>query len=209
MAARLLRGWIAPAALAAGIALQVVYPGDFGYVLHGSSPRWPAWLAAGGAVAALLAGVVLARRKPFESSTHVAIAAGLFLLPVFVHGFWNWSPSSNRPPSPLTPGLVGALRNDVPEGAVVYSDPEASYRIAAFAPVYICVAPPGHVANTVQNHPHDRVRDFRRFVRDGDLEIARTCGARWLVVDRTRFGRPAGPLTAVYRDARYVLYRIG
>ena len=30
------------ALMAAGVALQAFYPGDFGYVLHGQSPAWPA-----------------------------------------------------------------------------------------------------------------------------------------------------------------------
>jgi hypothetical protein len=205
-AARLLRRWAVPAALAAGIVLQVVYPGDFGYVLHGESPAWPAWVAAAGGVAALLVGFVLARRAVVERAA--AIAATAFLLPVFVYGFSHWSASRARPPSPLTPGLVNALRHDVPEGATVYSDPETSYRIAAFAPVYICVAPPGHVSDTKQNRPYERVREFRRFAAAGDLSVPRACGARWLVVDGSRFGRPEGPLTATYRDARYGLYRI-
>jgi hypothetical protein len=207
VATRLLRGWVVPSALAAGIGLQIGYPGDFGYVLHGASPAWPAWVAAVGGVVALALGVVFARRGAFERPA--ALAALLFLLPVFVHGFRHWSPSAARPPSPLTAGLVGALRHEVPEGATVYSDPETSYRIAASAPVYICVAPPGHVANTKENRPYERVLEFRSFVRTGDLAVPRACGARWLVVDGARFGRPAGPLTATYRDARYVLYRIG
>ena len=90
----------------------------------------------------------------------------------------------------------------------VYADPEASYRIAAFTPVYICVAPPGHVADTAANHPRGRVLDFRRFARTGDLSIPRACGARWLVVDRTRF-RVRPDLPAVYRDGRWTLYRLG
>ena len=207
VAARLLRGWVVPAALVAGIAMQIAYPGDFGYVLHGKSPAWPAWVAAVGGIATLLAGFALARRAAVERSAGLAVA--LFLVPVFVHGFWQWSPSTSRPPSPLTSGLVGALRHDVPKGAAVYSDPETSYRIAAYAPVYVCVAPPGHVGDTKQNRPYERVREFRRFVRTGDVAVPRSCGARWLVVDGARFRRPEGPLTATYRDARYVLYRIG
>ena len=207
VATRLLRDWVVPSALAAGIGLQIVYPGDFGYVLHGTSPAWPAWVAAVGGAGALAVGVVLARRGALERPA--ALAALVFLAPVFVHGFRHWSPSTARPPSPLTAGLVGALRHQVPEGAIVYSDPETSYRVAASAPVYICVAPPGHVANTKQNRPYERVLEFRSFVRARDLVAPRACGAGWLVVDEARFGRPAGPLTAAYRDARYVLYRIG
>jgi len=206
VAAWVLRRWVLPAALAAGIVLQLVYPGDFGYVLHGQSPAWPAWVAVGGGVAALVVGLFRARRPPLERSA--GLAGALFLLPVFVHGLWNWSVSGARPPSPLTAGLVDVLRHEVPVGAVVYSDPESSYRIAATAPLYICVAPPGHVADTVQNRPYERVREFRRFAASGDLHIPEACGARWLVVDGKRFGRPGGLGEPTYRDARYTLYRL-
>ena len=61
----------------------------------------------------------------------------------------------------------------------------------------------------VRHRPRERVRDFRRFARTGDLGIPRACGATWLVVDRRRFPRlaPRG-LTAVYRDGRWALYRL-
>src|SRR5262249_48854408 len=124
---RVLRRWAAPVALGLGIVVQLAYPGDFGSVFHGDSPSWPAWVAAAGGCAALVAGLLTARRVPYERSAGLAVA--LFLLPVFVHGFRHWSPTSARPPSPLTSGLVHALRNEVPEGAIVYSDPETSYRI--------------------------------------------------------------------------------
>jgi hypothetical protein len=150
--------------------------------------------------------MALARRAPLERSA--GLAAVTLVLPVFVHGFANWSPSAARQPSPLTDGLVAALREDVPKGTTVYSDPETSYRIAAFAPLYICVAPPGHVGDTKQNRPYDRVQQFRRFSSTGDLRIPRSCGARWLVVDGSRFERPDGVSPPVYRDARYALYRL-
>lgn len=160
---------------------------------------------------ALAVGLALARRQPLERAA--GLAAALFLIPVFVHGFWHWSPSTARARSPLTPGLVSALRHDVPEGATVYSDPETSYRIAAYAPVYVCVAPPGHVGNTKQNHPYERVREFRRFVaRHGNTAIPARCGARWVVVDRSRFHLAPTPSrdgprpTLVYQDQRYALY---
>jgi hypothetical protein len=211
VAARVLRGWAVPVMLAVGIVLQLTYPGDFGSVFLGRSPAWPAWTAGVGGCAVFVAGLLLARRVPYERSA--GLVAALFLLPVFVHGLRHWSPSAVRTPSPLTPGLVDALRRDVPEGATVYSDPETSYRIAAYAPVYICVAPPGHVGNTKQNRPYERVQEFRRFVaRHGDSAIPARCGARWIVIDRSRFhlvpmpypGGPRPPL--VYRDQRYALY---
>jgi hypothetical protein len=209
VAARSLRGWALLAALAAGIAVQRAYPGDFGSVFHRDSPSWPAWFALAAGCATLVAGVFLARRMPFERSA--GLAAALFLVPAFVHGFARWSPPA-APASPLTAGLVHALRRDVPKGATVYSDPETSYRIAAAAPVYICVAPPGHVANTKQNRPYARVDEFRRFVvSGGDTDLLRRCRPRWFVVDRSRFhlvpklaGGARPPL--VYRDDRYALY---
>jgi hypothetical protein len=202
VATRLLDRWVLPAALAAGIVLQVAYPGEFGYALGGKSPAWPAWVAAAGGLVGLAGGLFLARARPLERPR--SLAAALFLLPVFVYGLVHWSPSTARPASPLTPGLVDALRHAVPKEAVLYGDPETSYRAAAFAPVYICVAPPGHVADTKDNHPVQRVVAFRRFARTGDLVPVRACGARWLVVDRARFSdREIGRV--VYRDPRYVL----
>jgi hypothetical protein len=162
------------------------------------------WVSVAGAVVAL--GVGLLRRPPREA--RAALASALLLAPAYVHGLANWSVSSARPPSQLSPGLVDRLRDDVPAGATVYADPEASYRIAAFAPVRICVSPPGHVADTAENRPRARVQEFRRFARTGDLSVPRRCGATWLVIDRSRFDvRPDLPV--VFRDGRWTLYRLG
>jgi hypothetical protein len=203
--ARLVGRAVAPLALAAGIAFQLLYPGDFGYTLENGGPAWATWVAVAGAIAALALG--FRRRPPLERTA--ALASALLLLPTYVHGLANWSPSDARRPSPLSDGLVAAVRDDVPVGAVVYADPEASYRLGAVAPVRVCVNPPGHVADTVANRPRERVREFRRFARTSDLAIPRACGATWLLVDRERFpgGAPAG-LAAVYRDARWALYRL-
>jgi hypothetical protein len=99
------------------------------------------------------------------------------------------------------------VRDRVPAGAVVYADPEASYRLGAVVPVRVCVNPPGHVADTVDNRPRERVREFRRFARTRDLAIPRACEATWLLVDRARFDIEPDRPTA-YRDARWVLYRM-
>jgi hypothetical protein len=74
--------------------------------------------------------------------------------------------------------------------------------------VRVCVAPPGHVADTVANRPRERVEEFRRFAMTGDLGIPRACGATWLVVDRKRFADLAPSGTPVYRDGRWALYRL-
>jgi hypothetical protein len=194
----------APVALGAGILIQLAYPGDFGYRLTDGGPAWATWVAVAGAGIALVVG--FRQRPPIE--TRAALASALLLLPAYVHGLANWSTSAARPRSMLSAELVAALRERVPAGSTVYSDPEASYRIAAFAPVRICVSPPGHVADTKENRPRERVEEFRRFARTGDLAIPRRCGAGWLVVDRARFDlRPDLPV--VERDARWTLYRLG
>jgi hypothetical protein len=136
-----------------------------------------------------------------------AVAAGLFILPVAVHGFTHWSTTTTDDPNALTPGLVRVLRDDVPRRGVVFSDLETSYRIAAAAPVLIVAAPPAHVADTAVNRPRERARSVRRFYATGDLAIPRSYDAQWLVVARFR-RHPALPLRPVYRDARFVLYRL-
>ena len=193
----------APLALAAGISIQLAYPGDFGYRLTHGGPAWATWVAIAGAAVALAVG--FRRRPPVE--TRAALASALLLAPAYVHGLANWSTSDARPASVLSAQLVATLRERVPVGDTVYADPEASYRIAAFVPVKICVAPPGHVADTKQNHPRRRVEDFRRFARTADLSIPRGCGATWVVVDRSRFDvRPDLPV--VYHDKRWTLFRL-
>jgi hypothetical protein len=200
--AALLGPLVLPVALGAGIAFQLLYPGDFDYVLTEGGPAWATWIALAGGLVGLVWGFL--RRPPRERAG--GLAAALFLLPVAVHGLWNWSPSEARQPSPLTPGLVAALRELEP-GEIVYSDLETSYRIAAAAPVYVCNAPTGHVADTEDNRPFERRDEARAFFSTGDLAIPRRCGAEWLVVDTSRFDVElrASP---VYRDGRYALYRL-
>jgi hypothetical protein len=95
----------------------------------------------------------------------------------------------------------------VPERAVVFSDVETSYRIAAFVPVYVAAAPPAHVADTEENRPYGRREDVAAFLRSGDLSIPHLYRARFVVIDRSRFGtRPRA--RALYQDDRYVLYEI-
>jgi hypothetical protein len=129
------------------------------------------------------------------------------VLPVAVHGIWNWTPRPESDAHRLTSGLVEALRRDVPEGAVVFSDAETSYRISAFAPVYVAAAPPAHVADTEENRPYERKQDVNVFLLTGDLAIPRGYGARFLVVDLARFDPPAGA-RGLYRDGRFLLARI-
>ena len=202
--ARLVGPLLLPIALGAGMFLQIVYPGDFDYVLREPAPAWIAWFAVVGACAALVVGLV--RKRP-ALETGASLAAAAFLTPVFGGGLLDW----NRPGPPeiatLTPGLVAAVRDEVAPGAIVYSDSETSFRLAAFAPVYIAVAPPGHVADTDENRPYERASDSRRFFRTGDLSIPRGYGAEYVVVDALRSERQLD-LPVVYSDERFTVYRL-
>jgi hypothetical protein len=149
---------------------------------------------------------VVGPRTPLERPGVVAFVATLvFLVPTTAHGLAHWTTQSAADQYALTPGLVEALRTQVPRGDVVFADLETSYRIAAYAPVYVAAAPPAHVADTGANRPHVRERDVVRFLRTGDLAIPRRYGAGWLVL--TRGERPV-KLPLVYADRRYRLYRL-
>jgi hypothetical protein len=193
-------------ALVAGAVLEYTYQGDFDYQLGDDSPPGViVWVALALGAVGLAVGAV--RRGPaFEAPA--GVAAALFLLPVVAVGLAQWTPRD--PPEgqhQLSAGLIQALRTSVPARSIVYSDQETSYLIAAFAPVYIAVAPPGHVADTEENQPYVRARDGRAFLASGDLNIPERYGADYLVVDRLRQQR-AFDLQRLYRDDGFVLYRL-
>jgi hypothetical protein len=156
---------------------------------------------------------LLGRRGP-EAGIWTLACALCFVLPIAVAGLAKTE--RERPdPLALTPGLVEALRADVPVGDAVFATPAASYRIAGFAPVYIATAPPGNVAQTSANRPFKRRRDANRFffgdISDAErAEILERYGASWLVVDKTQrvpsYVRTLGQ--PVFEDARYVLYPV-
>jgi hypothetical protein len=205
--AGLLRGAALPVALAAGLWLQFAWPGDFGHLEDGG-PAAATWIALAGSVLAIPAGLLVSRRFSAieDRGIFAALAAALFIVPVAVHGLREWR-SPTGPRVPLTPGLVNALQEQVPEKAIVFSDLETSYRIGAMAPVYVAAGPPAHVADTEDNRPYARRHDVLRFFRTGRLDIPRRYGARWLVIDRRRSVlRPALPV--VYSDDRYLLYQL-
>ncbi|HLX20799.1 MAG TPA: hypothetical protein VKR23_11675 [Gaiellaceae bacterium] len=198
---------VVPVALAAGIVLQLEYPGDFGTTFH-ASPAAPAWIALFGGIAGLV--VYAVRRGSAREGPVAAFAVVLFTIPVLVHGFSHWHTSYGKDPSALTPGLVRFLRTDVPKRSVVFADLETSYRISAYAPVYVCNAPPAHVADTRANRPAARRADVIRFLRTGSLAIARRYDAQWLVLRR---GEPVARAEAqgarpVYRDASFIVFKL-
>ena len=207
--ARLLRVWVLPLALAGGIWLQHTWPGDFNYTLRHGGPGLATWIAALGGLVAIVAAASIRRWDlRGDHMTHLtALAAALFLLPVTVHGLSHWVRPTPQSSLELTSGLVHALRTQVPHRAVVFSDLETSYRISAYAPVYVAAAPPPHVADTRANHPYKRAADVRAFFAHPSLAIPRRYGAGWLVVDRRHFPVRV-PLRPVYQDARFALYKL-
>jgi hypothetical protein len=204
---------VLPLALAAGIVLQLAYPGEFGYRFHGTTPAWPAWVALAGGVAALVLGAVAYRRRldrrGFDRRGPVAaLAVALLAVPVAVHGFAHWSRGGSGSGA-LTRGLIAAVRADTRPKDVLFADPQTGYLLAAYAPIYLADAPLAHVADTKDNRPRARLRDaFRFYAHGGDLAIPRRYDARWILVDRRRH-RLTLDLPRAYADRRYVLYRLG
>ena len=208
VATRVLRIAVLPAALAAGIVLQLEYPGDFGSFRHG--PSAPAWIALFGGLVAIALAALRPRLSLERTGPIAAGAVALFVLPVVVHGFSHWSASATTDGKALTPGLVHFLRTDVPQRSVVFADLETSYRISGYIPVYVCNAPPAHVADTKANRPEARRAALLAFLRTGNLSIPRNCGAKWIVL---RLHQPVARVEAqggkpVYRDARFVVFKL-
>jgi hypothetical protein len=113
-------------------------------------------------------------------------------------------------PNALSPGLIRFLRRDVPERAVVFADLGTSYRISAYAPVYVAAAPVTHVADTKANRPYARAADVLRFLQTANLAIPRRYHAAWLVLRAHELVRKVERrgLRPVYRDARYAVFRL-
>ena len=198
-AARLL---VLPAALGAGIGLQLAY--------GRTGPSPPAWIALFGALAALAFATWRHRGGLERAGPTAALAVVLFCLPVVVHGFAQWHAQQASDRSALTSGLVRFLRDDVPKRSVVFADLETSYRISAYAPVYVCAAPPAHVADTKANHPAERRDDVIAFLKTGSLAIPRRYHAGWLVLRTHEPVRrvEAQGARAVYRDASFIVFRL-
>jgi hypothetical protein len=171
-----------PAALAAGIVLQLAWPGDFGVGLRNGGPALATWVALAGGLAALAAALVVRPAAPRERHGLAAVAAALFVLPVVVHGFSHWGPRSPSDPDALSARLVHNLRTRVPEGSVVIAPVRTSYEVAAVAPVYVVAAPATHVANTDANDPYRRIRDVHRWIATHDPAIAHRYGATWQIL---------------------------
>lgn len=199
--------------LVAGLALQLLYPGEFTYhLVDGGGPRWPVWLAAAGGVAALAAATVARRRRGSqpEPSKWTAFVALGFVAPILVLTL----PSLDRggDTNLLSRRFVKALRTEVPPGDVVLADERTSYRAMAYAPIYVAAS------EHAWDRPYDRIRDVEDFFSVGPgtmsnadrRELLDKYGATWVVVDRTKPAPQAflSTLEPVYEGRRLVLYRV-
>jgi len=170
-----------PAALAFGVVLELVWPGDFAYGLRHGGPGWATWIALGGGVLALASWLAW-RGPPLRERPVLALAAAAtFTFPVLVHGLSHWSPEPVSDPLALSPRLVRNLRTHVPKGAIVLAPLEVSYRVAASAPVYVVAAPVTHVADTKANDPYGRARAVRHWALTNDPRVARRYRATWAI----------------------------
>ncbi len=193
-------------AFGAGGLLQLAYPGEFSYFLVVGGPVWPVWLALAGGTVGLVAAAVVRRGLPEAAPLWTTAVALSLVAPVGLAGIVYLKqdePDRFR----LTPGLVHALRTDVPPRAVVFSDLETSYRIEGYAPVYVAAAPPAHVADTKENMPEHRRDAVIDFLASGSVAIPRRYHAGWIVVAKRRFDLEL-KLPKVYEDERFVLYRV-
>jgi hypothetical protein len=209
--AQLLGPVVLPVALAAGIVLQWRLPGDFGARYHHAhgSPGWVTWAAFGAAAAALLIAAFWRRLPELERDGPLAAAAvALFLVPVAVHGYSDWSaPPTARDTLPAP--VVRALQARLPERTVVFTDPQTGYALVAALPVYVNATPAVHSSDTRANHPNQRDREAERFFfKGGPISVPRRHGAKWLLVDRARDGTRRYPLPQAWANGRYVLYRV-
>jgi hypothetical protein len=191
-------------AVIAGVLFQVLYPNEFPHRPFDNGPAWAAWIALAGGAVALLLGLRW-RRSLRSPAVWTAAAATAFVLPAAVDS----ARDLRRDPLDryrLTPGLVHALRTVVRPGQIVFADGKTSYRIAAYAPVYVADVLPRQAADTKANRPYERFADARRFFRTGDLAIPRRYHAQWIVIERP--SQRDLPLRRAYADARYALYRL-
>jgi hypothetical protein len=213
--ARATKWFLLPIAFIAGVVLEVRFPGDFGTKLHHGGPSIATWIALAGGTAALVLAVVFSRKLSgrYESPGPIAaLAALLFVLPIAVHGFRHWSTESKKDPYALSSGLVDFLRSGVPKRAIVLSDLQTSYRISAYAPVYVAVAPPVHVADTKANNPYARATALKSFLATGSLATLQKYHPGWVVL-RTRRTVPIAHLEAsglrpVYSDRRFIVFKL-
>jgi hypothetical protein len=196
----------------ASLALVILYPGEYTRRYEEGGPAWAVWVAVAGGLAAIAAGVLLRSRGPSPSVWSVA-AAVAFAGPVALAGLSGLT--QDGPTTKLTSEIVESIRAEASSGDVVFSDIVGAYEIAAFAPVYVNAALPGHVADIPRNREAARAASARRFFAVGSLTdrerrgILDRYGADWVLVDKD-LPHPElflQKLDLVYDDERFAFYK--
>jgi hypothetical protein len=180
---------VLPLALGAGIALQLLWPGDFDYGLRHGGPALATWIALVGGAAAIAAGFALRRRFPASHGARAALATGLLVIPVAVHGFAHWSAAHPTDPDALPAATIDELRTKVPARSVVIGPLQASYRAVAAAPIYVVALPVAHVANTTANRPYVRRHDVNAWLAGKKPVVPEAYDATWRILDDGRLRR--------------------
>jgi hypothetical protein len=196
-------------AAGAGLLFVLLY---FSYHYEPLGPAWVVPVAVAGGLAAIAAGAFV-RTSEGHDDRFWLVAIVAFVLPTAVAGLAGVERGSAD--RSLTPGVIQALRSDVPAGDVVFSDRRTAYATAAYAPVYINASTPTHAADTRKNQLVRRSHDATRFfngsslsdpTREGILDRWR---ADWVLVDKRRPHPEAflRRLRLVYEDGRFALYK--
>jgi hypothetical protein len=205
------------AALGAGLAFRLAFPGEFSYTLENGGPAWPVWLALAGGACALAIGALWRCEPGPVRPGWAALAAVAFVLPTA----WLGIAKVHRDRAPdrykLTGGLIQALR-DLEAETVLFAHPQTGYRASGYAPIYLVAGAPGHVADTVRNRPKERVKEVANFFRaaTGPAERRRQLeeyDVDWLLIGPPRRADVSAAdlppeLTLVYADGRYRLYHV-
>jgi hypothetical protein len=200
-------------ALAAGLVLNQVWPGDFNYHLRAPGPGWLAWFAAGGALLALAIGAAAKLDFRYRESWAVLIVAGL-VLPVAVTGIREMKTFKTEPGA-FNDHLIAAVNQRVTRDDVLMAMPETAYRLDARVPIYIAAVAGGHGGDTVQNDSYERRQDATRFFLDAPgpkeaQEIVDRWDVQWVLVDKKQ-PYPREYLSRfhpVYEDKRFALYPV-
>ena len=204
-------------ALAAGILLVTIYPGESTYRIGQAGPRWPVWIAVTGGLCGL-AYAVWRRPQGPDAGRWAAAVATAFVVPFAVAAV----PDLEREPRDqfaLSSGLKQAVRKAIPPQHVVMSKPETSYRVAAEAPLHVVAVPLAHTTDTTSAQPRRRLADTGRFFAPETStaerhDILERYNATWLILDKRRFYPPefwtyVETLAPVYEDGRFLLLRTG
>ena len=200
---------VAPVALAAGIVLQLLWPGDFGSTaLEHGGPALATWIAAVGGGVALVVAAVLRRGREIDPGPRRGAGGGR-LRPAGrrSHGRRQLEPArADRTRRSCRRGLVEALRDEVPEGRRRLRRPRDELpdrrRGARLRRRRAAGARRRHDEEPPVRAPRSTCCGSSR--RATSRSRARY-GAGYLVVPPSF---PADGLQRLYGDRRYVLYRL-